>query len=184
MAGLFVALLAYSQTAQAVQVTGSIGFSGTATVDTSSMASATEVATWINPVVSADSGSFSSVALGSAVNLANPWHFNSGTVNNFWTVGGFTFTLLGSTILQQGGTPGVNGYVVVDGTGTVSGNGYAATAMIWNFTSQDPIAGANPSSWTFGARAASAATPDGGVTMILLGVALSSVALFRRKFAF
>jgi hypothetical protein len=145
------------------------------------MATATEVKTWLTPVVTLDAGAFSSVPLGTAVNIFSPWTFNSGPISAFWTVGGFTFNLLGSVIVQQGGTPGSTGYVVVDGTGTVSGNGYDLTSMIWNFTSQDPKAGSNPDYWTFGARAASANVPDGGATVMLLGLASSGLALLRRK---
>jgi len=181
IAGLVAMTFACAQTLQAVPVTGAIGFTGGATIDTSSMATATEVKSWIGPIVTLDSGAFSSVPLNTAVSISSPWNFNSGAISDFWTVGGFTFNLLGSVIEQQGGTPGVNGFVVVEGTGTVSGNGYSTTTLIWNFTSQDPKAGSNPDSWTFGARAASADVPDGGATVMLLGLAVSGLALLKKK---
>jgi len=65
----------------------------------------------------------------------------------------------------------------------VSGNGYTPTVLSWSFTSQDPASGSNPTSWSFSASANSpTSVPDGGATVILLGAALSSVALLRKKF--
>lgn len=78
--------------------------------------------------------------------------------------------------------PNANGFVVVSGTGTVSGNGYTPTTLSWSFTSQDPNSGYDPNgnpTWTFSASAAS--VPDGGATVMLLGIALSGAALLRKK---
>ena len=100
-------------------------------------------------------------------------------------VGGFTFELLSSSITSHG-FDASGGYVTVDGTGLVSGNGYSATLMNWHFTTQDPSTiYNNPNSpyngdtvWTF---SSSDATPDGGATVILLGIALSGIALLKKK---
>lgn len=181
IAGVAALAFGLTQTLHATLVSGNIGFTGGATINSSSMATATMITSWISPIVTLDSGSFATISLGTSVNISSPWSFNSGAISSFWTVGGFTFNLLSSVISIQGGTPGVNGYVVVDGTGTVSGNGYAATPMIWNFTSQDPVAGTNPDSWTFGARAS--AIPDGGATVMLLGLALTGLTLLKRQLA-
>jgi hypothetical protein len=106
-------------------------------------------------------------------------------INNFWQSGGFTFTLDSSTIVAQGGTPGVNGYVIVDGIGTVSGNGYAATTLSWIFNAQDPQSGSSPAQWTFSASSNSniPGVPDGGFTAMLFGFALSGIGLYKWKFA-
>jgi len=189
LTGVAVILLASTQIPYAVPITGNIGFTGGATFNTSSAATATAITSWLAPKVTLDSGVFASpsvfaVPLGSPVTFApGGWNFNTASaVNNFWSVGGFTFELLSSFILQQGGTPGVTAYVVAEGTGLISGNGYTATPMSWMFTSQDPIAGRNPDSWTFStSSAAIGGVPDGGSTAILLGAALSGVALLKRK---
>ena len=181
--------VALAQSLQAVPVNGAIGFSGVGvTFNTGTAATATAVTSFIAPAVSGISGSFAApspfaVANGTPV-VFNPatWNFASGPVASFWQVGGFTFNLLSSFVLTQGGTPGVNAYVVVDGTGTVTGNGYTPTQMSWSFTSQDPASGSNPTSWSFSASANSQ-VPDGGATVILLGIALSGVALLRKKLA-
>jgi len=46
---------------------------------------------------------------------------------------------------------------------------------------KDPVAGTNPDSWTFGARAS--AIPDGGATVMLLGLALTGLTLLKRQLA-
>lgn len=193
LAGVAAVLLASTQT-YAIPITGNIGITGGATYNTSSAASATAVTDWINPVVNLSSGVFASPSVfaltaGEAVSMAAPWNFNTTSpINSFWSVGGFTFQLLSSFILQQGGTPGQTGYVVVEGTGLVSGNGYDATQMSWMFTSQDPKGRNSPDAWTFSASGASSTSttpppgvPDGGSTAILLGVALSGVGLLKKK---
>lgn len=98
------------------------------------------------------------------------WNFNTATttpINHFWMVGAFSFELEYSHIVSQG-----NGSVDVSGWGWVSAAGFDTTEMSWNFSS--PGTG----SWTF---SASSATPDGGATVILLGIALSGIALLKKK---
>jgi hypothetical protein len=179
--GVAVAVAAaLTQSIQAIPVNGNIGFTGGVTYDTSSAATATEVTSWIAPIATLRSGAFLAVPFATpATFTSSVWTFSSTGINPFWSVGGFTFQLLSSFVFQQGGTPGSTGFVVVDGTGIVSGNGYDPTVMSWSFTSQDPKSGTNPDSWTFSASASS--VPDGGATVMLLGIALSGVALLRRK---
>jgi hypothetical protein len=188
MAGGAAVALALTQTLHATNIMGNIGFTGSVTYDTSSAGTATEVTGWINPQVSPSTptGSFFGVVLpGQLVQFTTgDWLFNDATtINPFWMVDGFTFELTSSHIINQvATTPGTDGYVVVDGTGMVSGNGYASTVMTWSFTSRDPIAGADPDSWSFSASANSVnSVPDGGATVMLLGIALSGVALLRKK---
>jgi hypothetical protein len=97
-------------------------------------------------------------------------------LSSFWTVDGFTFELLSSWITAQG-----VGSVAVQGTGNITGNGYTPTDYSWSFTTQDPsVAVVNGhDAWTF--SASSNAVPDGGTTMLLLGSALSGIALLKRK---
>jgi hypothetical protein len=194
LAGIVAVAVAMTQTLQAVPITGNIGFTGAVTFDTSSAATATQVTSWVSPTtVTLTSGAFTGLN-GAIATFANAvWNFGgplpgSGVglpINNFWSVGGFTFNLLSSYVLSQGGTPGVNGFVVVDGTGVVSGpagSNYDPTVFSWSFTSQDPaIAGANGPSWTFSASANPNGVPDGGTTVMLLGIALAGAALLKKK---
>ena len=186
LAGVAAVALALTQAVQATPIVGNIGFTGGVTFDTTSAANATEVTAWITPSVDLPpTGTFAGIAAGSPATFANvAWAFTTSTpIPAFWSVGGFSFELLSSTLTTHGGTPGVNGYVVVNGTGTVSSTNSTldSTSISWSFTSQDPTIGSNPNTWTFSASANSVTVPDGGATVMLLGIALSGVALLKRK---
>lgn len=191
LAGVAAVLLASTQTPYAIPITGNIGLTGALTFNTDSSATASAVTSWVSPIVTTDSGVFGSpsvfaIASGTAVSMASPWSFTTSTpITSFWSVGGFTFELLSSSIVSQGGVAGSTGYVDVQGTGLVSGNGYSATPMSWNFTSQDPQSARGPDRWTFSASGGSIGTgvPDGGATAMLLGLALTGVAIIKRKTA-
>ena len=183
MASVAAMALALTQTIQAVPVTGNIGITGQVTLDTSSAATATEVTSWINTAVNGASGTFLAIPNNTPVQFPNAtWKFNTAsTINPFWTITsyGCTFSLTSSSILFQGGTPGINGFVDVNGWGTISGNGYTPTQMFWTFSISDPPANGNSPTWTF--RASANSVPDGGATVMLLGIALSGVALLKKK---
>jgi hypothetical protein len=186
LAGVAAVALVLVQSVQAIPVTGAIGFTGAVQFNTSSAGTAAAVTTWVNPMVTLDSGSFSIIPLTTAATFsAAVWNFvtTSPTLPFFWTVSngtsGFQFVLNSSGITAQG-----PGFVVVNGTGTVTATGanplgYTATTLSWSFTSQDPASTHNPDQWTFSASANS--VPDGGATVMLLGIALSGVALLRKK---
>jgi len=182
LAGAVAVAVALTQSVQATLITGNIGFGGGVTYNTGSAATATQVTSWINPTVNVPpSGSFSSISSGTSVAFTgSAWNFATSTpINSFWSVGGFTFKLLSSWVVAQGGTPGSSGFVVVNGTGIVSKSGFTDTMMSWSFTSQDPKIGSNPDTWTFSASGNS--VPDGGATAMLLGIALTGAALLKRK---
>jgi hypothetical protein len=172
---------ALAQSVQATPITGTIGFTGRVVLDTDSASTATQVISWVNPTVNGTSGSFSSVATGTAATITQPWSFTTGSMPSFWSAGGFTFNLAYSSITSQGGNAGTTGYVNVSGIGSVSGNGYDATSIIWNFSTQDPRIASNPDSFTF--SASNIAVPDGASTIALLGFALTGASMLRRKLA-
>jgi len=188
LAGGAALLLAVTQV-HAVPIAGNIGFTGQLTLNSSSPATATAVTSWINTAVNGDSGVFGTGLFAIALNtpvLMTPltWNFTTTTpIPNFWSVGGFTFELLSSFVLKQGATPGVNGFVDINGTGIVSGNGYDPTVMSYNLTTSDPFAGSGPTTWTFQASGTSTGpnVADGSSTAMLLGLALTSVAWMKRK---
>ena len=172
-----VAALVSGATVQAVPINGAITFAGGVQLDTTSVNTATKVIAggWANPYVQSDSGSFSGIPtlIGGLVTITSPWSFNSGAMAGFWTVSGFTFDLISSSIVHQG-----SGLLGVTGTGTISGNGYTPTLGTWTFTTSDPGAG-QPLVFSF--QAANGAVPDGGMTVIMLGAALSGLGLLRKK---
>jgi hypothetical protein len=164
----------------AVPINGTIGFTGGVQLDTSSADTATEVTGYTSSVVTARGGDFSSVALNSAVAFATPWSFNSGPLNAFWSVGGFTFNLLASSITYQ-----ANGFVDVTGSGSIVGNGFDPTFGTYTFSTSNPGSG-NPTTFTFqsASGANGVSVSDEGNTSLMLGASLSGVAclgLIRRK---
>ena len=167
------------QQAQAVRVTGAITFGGGVELDRSSVDTATTVTGWLDqsglmPTVTSASGSFAAhVTIGDTATFSSPWPFSSGPIPSFWTVDGFTFDLVTSNVLSQGG-----GFVNVYGTGFISGWGLGPTQGSWNFTAQDPGSGDPP---VFSFSGSTQATPDGGATVVLLGLALVGIEGIRRK---
>jgi len=171
--GVAALAAALTQTVQAVPLTGFIGFSGAAQLNSSSVQTATETVSWINTVVNGTSGTFIGIADGTPVSLAAPWFFNSGLLNNFWAVGGFTFKLLSSTIYSQDSL-----FLNVILNGTVSGNGFDTTAFAGTFQVANPSANGQA---IFTQRLSFSSVPDGGTTVLLLGVAFAGMAFIKRK---
>jgi hypothetical protein len=74
--------------------------------------------------------------------------------------------------------PSGNAYLSVYLVGTVTGNGFDATAFTGSFQVSDPSVNGLA---TFTTRLSFNSVPDGGTTVILLGAALSGLALIKRK---
>jgi hypothetical protein len=154
-------------------ITGTIDFGGTVTFDTTSLATATRVNIWNTSFVLQSSGDFSSIAPGTNVTMAAPWIFNPSTpTNSLWSVGGFTFDLNASVIVQQ-----TSNFLNVTGTGVISGNGFSPTPGTWSFTASDSN-GSNRT--TFGFQTDSAAVPE-PTSMTLLGMGAITVAFLLRR---
>ena len=167
--------------AQATQINGDIQFAGEVAFDTNSLATATKVVTWFDVFhnagfssVTSGTGDFAGIAPGTSAAMAQ-WTFNPSTPTpGLWSVGGFTFDLLSSTVVTQNAST-----LVIEGSGTVSGNGFDPTAMDWSFTTQSSGGRTNT---TFSFSANGVAVPDGGSAVALLGLALVGVEVLRRKF--
>jgi hypothetical protein len=176
IAAAVAAVVCLTGIAQAVPITGNIGFSGAVELNTTTANTATEATAWYNTVAANPSGSFVGlVSQGAAVSMtgATPWSFNSGALANFWTVDGFTFNLVSSSIFSQ-----VGGFLDVVMAGTVTGNGFTTTAFNGSFQVADPASSAPQ---TFTERLSFASVPDGGTTAMLLGFGFLGLGLFRRK---
>ena len=152
-----------------------ITFAGGVELDAGSVNDATQVIGWLDelgnrPTVESVSGVFAAFAnVGDSVTFTPTWSFESGPIALFWQVGGFTFNLIASNIVFQGG-----GFLSVSGTGTITGNGFDATAGTWSFSAQD-----DPSNGVFSFSAST--VPDGGATVALLGLSLAGIEVIRRK---
>jgi len=166
--------VALTQTVQAVPITGNIGFSGKVQLNSGSVQTATQATAWFNTVVNGQSGSFAGVADGTSVAIATPWSFTSGAVGSFWSVGGFTFDLISSSIYSQDSL-----FLNVILTGTVSAAGFEATAFTGTFQVANPPSNGQT---TFTERLSFNAVPDGASTILLLGSALTGLGLLKRKF--
>jgi hypothetical protein len=178
-----VAAVALAQTSQATLITGNIGFSGSAVLNSGTEAGATQVVSWGSTLVTSDSGTFATIptivvnTTPVTFNLA-PWNFNSSYATpgtSFWTVGNFTFDLLSSSIYSNSG-----GFlnVVLSGIVTDTIDGFTATGFNGSFQLGDPSSNGQT---TFTTRLSFNSVPDGGITVMLLGAALSGLALIKRK---
>jgi hypothetical protein len=170
----FISCTLFPQQAQATMVTGDITFSGIVTYDSTSLGSATRVLTWNSSSVLSNSGDFAGFTfVGQAVTMAATYIFSSSTPTpGLWSVGGFTFDLISTTIVSQS-----NSFLNLTGTGFVSGNGFDPTPFLWSFTSTS--AGGNHITFGF-LSDATTAVPDGGMTVTLLGVAFCALGIARR----
>jgi hypothetical protein len=182
LAGAAAVFLAVAQTSSAVPITGNIGFSGSVQLNSGSVATATTAVNWFGTVVTPNSTSGTFLASlgsagGQAVTIASPWSFTSGAIANFWSVGSaptFTFNLLSSSVASNDGT-----FLNVVLVGTVSAIGFDTTAFTGTFQVANPPANGIT---TFTERLSFNSVPDGGTTVMLLGAALSGMALIKRKF--
>jgi hypothetical protein len=106
--------------------------------------------------------------------MATPWIFNPSTPTpGLWSVGGFTFDLLMSTIVTQNAN-----FLTITGTGTITGNGFDPTSGTWAFSTQNS-SGRPKTIFSFSAD--DAPVPDGGSAVALLGIALTAIEVLRRK---
>lgn len=181
----------FGQQAQATQINGTIQFDGIVRFNTNSLLTATAVNQWwtgfggtpphlLNPgfanVSGPNTGDF--VGLGGMnAAMAHPWVFGvviGGPQPALWSVGGFTFDLLTSTVTNRTASS-----LTIEGTGTVSAAGFDPTPMTWAFTSQS-AGGLQHLAFTFSANG-TAGVPDGGAAVALLGIALTGVEVLRRR---
>jgi len=164
--------------AQATPITGMLNIGGTATFDTTSLATAHSATFSDALVLGGNSGDFAGFAVGTPVVMAS-YTFDPSTITNgLWSVNGFTFNLTASLVqLPRSAT-----FLSITGTGTITGPaGFDATPGMWAFTSQN--AGGRPhDTFSFSANTEAGAVPDGGMTLALLGAGLMGLAAFRAKF--
>ena len=169
------ASLGLLSSAQATPITGMLNIAGQANFNTNSLLTASS-ATFTNPHVEGpNTGSFAGLVFPTPVVMASYTFDPSTMTNGLWSVGGFTFNLLSSTVEQRTAT-----FLSVSGTGIITGPpGFDPTPGVWAFTSQN--AGGRPG-MSFSFSANTEAVPDGGMTMALLGTGLMGLAAFRAKF--
>jgi hypothetical protein len=176
IAGVITAMAVTS--VQAIPITGGISLAGTYTTDTGNLNTADAFTSFSQVYVANVAGSF----LGAGITMYSPgsvvmsiFSFNpfpAAGVPTLWkTVAGTfaSFTLSSPISIVQG-----NDALTLRGVGTLNLTGYDATPGNWIFT-------ANQAGGSFSFSSSNGSVPDGGSTAMLLGAALSAVALLRKK---
>jgi hypothetical protein len=184
--------LGLAATVQAIPITGEVDMSGTVTLangsgPTTLLGNATKATAFTGVTVGGVptgnfAGSFSSIAtwvgFGWSPFVAPAtqplWYFD-------YAGNHFSFDLTSVTVMHQD-----NSFLNLLGSGTLKETGVVNpdnTTGAWSFTISNAGGGAHSDfSFTF-ANSQTAAVPDGGLTVALLGAALSGLALIRRKLA-
>jgi hypothetical protein len=171
-----------SMPAQAVPITGQIDLSGTATADSSDFLTAHEFESFTGVTVGgAPSGTYAGVADSQAVSMPNPVVFAPTPlpVSPLWTftIGTTTYDFNLTSLTVAPGTTANS--IQLDGSGTLQVTGYDDTPGTWILNAST----FGSDTFTFESSNAAAGVPDGGTTVLLLGVSLTSLALIRRRLA-
>jgi len=173
-----------TQSVQAVPITGVIGFSGAVATDSASAPTSTLVSSWINNVINLNTGTFASLSGAATVVLHSPWSFSSGPIAGFWVItdGANTYTFNLSASAVEGT---LANSITIDLAGTVTSNvaGLSPTAFAGTLTLQNPSGALGDNQFKYTSSISFLPVPDGGTTILLLGSALSGLALIRRKLA-
>ncbi len=178
------AVVALGSTAHSATIIGTINFSSSGNGGiiledlngniTTNPLLAVGVQSWLFPKVNTRSGSFISVPSGQSVTFSAPWTFTPSTpMTPLWTIvgfGNFTFNLASSTIELQD-----NDFLLIEGTGTLTGDNFEDTPGKWFFTTQGP-ATESKFSWSSTTKA----VPESGAAM-LLGGAMLTLCFLRRR---
>ena len=168
------------QQAQAVPITGGLSFGGGFTTDTGDLNTAHTLffGTFPDIFITSVNGSYSGVPTGmsSPPDLTqNPVTFDPFTVPviPLWsfTYAGLTysFDLLSGFIFDRG-----TDTLTLMGSGMLMITGYDPTQASWILT-------ANQAEGTFSFSSSNGAVPDGGMTVVMLGLALCGIGMIRRK---
>lgn len=184
LAGVAVTLMGVSWTVQAVPITGSLNFTGGTVTYNATAITAFGAGTTVNDAVGTlPTGSYLGTG-GASVTFA-PGGFtfaptlSPNPVSPLWdfSVGGsdYSFALTGITAYSEAFGLSVSGF----GTLSISGGTYDPTPGIFTLTGTG-------SGSTIGFTAMSAVSdpvPDGGTTVLMLGLALVAIGLFPKKIA-
>lgn len=177
ISGIVTAMLAVASV-QAIPISGSIYMGGEATLNNTE----TAVTGWPLVYVVAGNGAFGSISPFTVVNMSSSqWVFSpqpGQPLNNLWSVGSFSFNFEGDTVSQNGNFLNIDGY----GTIASSNPAYNTTDFTWNLTAEN-LCGTVDFIFTAstGSTSGGGTVPDGGLTLVLLGIALAGVEVFRRK---
>jgi hypothetical protein len=167
--------------AQAIPITGSIDMSGTATLNSTFLGSATAATAFSAVTVGgAPTGSFAGTFGASVTWSGFSWPSNV-LVAPLWTfmfgANTYSFDLANVSVFSQD-----NSFLNLMGSGTLHVTGFDDTPGLWSFTISNPGGGEHPNfEFTFANSQTAAGVPDGGMTVAFLGIAFVGLAGLRRK---
>lgn len=174
-----LAVLMTTLASHAIPIQGSIQFLGQATTDPSGSAFigySGPGGIGLGPIVQIGTGDYAGIAAG-AVATWSGFSFNPpvASVTPLWTflISGITYSFDSDSMVVS--HPDAFTWNI-SGTGIAHITGFDDTVGTWEVT-------ATGSGTTFTFGASTSAVPDGGTTVLLLGAALSGLALVRRRLA-
>ena len=182
--GTALAAIAFGSAAQAASVIGSIDFSSGAGggvilqdaggLATNNISEAVAIQSWLVPQVDLRFGSFISVTDDALLSMPSTWIFTPSTpLSPLWTITGpdfaFAFHLDSATVEFQAD------FLLISGTGTLTGTGFDDTPATWLFSTQG-VATDDKFSWS----STTTAIPEIGSTA-LFSAALLGACLLRRR---
>lgn len=177
-----LAVIALGSAAQAASFIGAINFSSgpgggvvlrnASGMVTTDILEATGIQSWLLPQVDVRSGSFITVTEGTSVSMPT-WIFTPSTpLSPLWSIPGpdnFAFHLASATVELQ------TTFLLISGTGTLTGTGFDNTPATWFFSTQG-VATDGKFSWS----SSTTAIPELG-TPALLSATLLGACLLRRR---
>jgi hypothetical protein len=176
------------QNAQAIPITGDISMGGGVTLDDGHLGRANKAVRFSGVTVGGGStGSFDGTGGNSVTWKSFGWDPATTPVTPLWsfTAGALTYSFALSTVsvFSQSAT-----LLSLTGTGILSitgaGSLYDATPGSWSFSINDSDGNENTNKkFTFSNNQTAAAVPDGGMTIMLLGMALGGLGYARRLIA-
>jgi hypothetical protein len=186
--GAMLASTVVVQQAQATSITGTVNFGGGVTLSSSSLNTATSITTFSTTEVTGGSGTYAAASpYFETVTWKTPLSLVPGSdvINPLWSfvAGAVTYSFDLSSITSYTVTGG-NTVAALAGVGTLldSAAGYTATPGNFTLTITDSSGGTSGTAqFGFAASSTAAGVPDGGLTVALLGGALTAMALVRSK---
>ena len=179
-AAVLTAVLVIAGSAQAVQITGHIGigaFNAHAVIDqtANTVHFVDDDALAGNSIINQATGNFSPL-LGQMATYKDFTYSPLSVANPLWatvTIGLASFDLLSITSVSETATG-----VTLSGSGMIHLAGFDDTFGNWSFSAD----ATSPADFNWSSTTTGQA-PDGGTTVMLLGAALSGLAIIRRKLA-
>ena len=184
---IMLAVAGFALSAQAIPIAGVISFSGTSTIDSTSFVTATKFISFQDVFVGAESalsGDYAGTS-GAAVTMT-PFTWSPSTastpINPLWSfVSGGTTYSFDLSVLHQDYASATGLLLSGFGTAHIAGPGTDKTDTDghWNFSAQT----LNVATFTFSSTTTvpPPSVPDGGTTVLLLGVSLCGLAIIKRK---